>query len=144
MIIISLCLSFGLIIIYYSLLKEAKELNWFKGNKKIFNLISLPIGIIFVAFILTSTFTSLASNYDEEKEIVITNIYENSGYWGFKSLSSYTIEGKTENDEEIVLHISILMPLSFKKKIDELSIGNIMKVKYTNGLNYLYYYEICN
>ena len=140
-IIISFFLSAGLVLVYFSLLKEAREYNWFNGNIKKYNLISLPILFIFIIFIIASSFTSLASNNDEEQEIFITNISEYGGFGGFEVFSSYTIEGKNDSGEEIIVHVSLLMPNSFKRRIEELSTGDVITVKYTKGLNFLYYYE---
>lgn len=141
MIIISCVISIGLVFVYFSLLKECKELNWFKGNIKIFNWISLPIFAIFILAILGTAFSNLASKKDVEQRILITEIIENRGSRGLKSLTSYSIYGKTDNEEEIYVGVYVLMPIEFKTEIEKLVVGDFVYVKYTKNLNLLYFCE---
>lgn len=114
MITISIGLSVGLVFVYLSLLRESKEFNWFKGNTKKFKAIALPVLIIFTSSILASTFSSLASNEDTGQIIVITDVTENRGVWGYTSSSDFSLTGKTDTGEEITIYVSVMMPYKFK------------------------------
>lgn len=141
LIVLSCILSIGLVLVYFSLLREAKELKWFKGNTKIFNYISLPILIIFILIIIIPTLSSLASKKDPEQRITIVNICEDQGFGGFKSLSSYSLSGITDSGEEITIYVSVLMPIKFKNIITSLSIGDVVYIKYTKNFNFIYFCE---
>ena len=127
---------------YWDLVLEVgKRKKWFKKTRKKMTVILFIICIACCTLVLFSALSSYARSTDNYKEVEIIDIVENDGFGGYWHTKSFTIYYKDEQNETSG-HISILSSNKFKKKIIELHRGEIIKIKITGGLNYIYDFDV--
>lgn len=140
MIILSIITSIGCVVIAFELIKEGKELGWFKNNFNKYKIVCYIVGGIFSLLILLNMTFSIAQKSDPTTNVTVTDIIYVSGR--FTALDSYTLYCETDDGEELTVEVSVFSSNKFKKQVSLINKGDKLKIKYTKSkFNNLYDFE---
>lgn len=140
-ILISVCVSIGFFIIALSLIKEGKDLGWFKNSFLKFKIIILIISSILSISVIIYGGLSLATKSDVNSEVEVKEIIVSSGFGGFSIFESYTLYCIKEDGTEIILTVPIYCSKDFKNRVGLIKKGDHILIKYQKIFNSAYYFE---
>lgn len=142
MIILSIIISIGCVLVAFELIKEGKELGWFKNNFNKYKIVCYIVAGIFSLLILLNMTFSIAQKSDPTTNVIVTDIIHDSGRGGFTAFESYTLYCETDNGEKLTVFVSVFSSNKFKKQVSLINKGDKLKIKYTKSkFNNLYDFE---
>lgn len=141
-ILISVCVIIGFFIIADTLIKEGKELGWFKNNFLKYKIIVLIISCILSISVIIYGGLSLATKNYVETSVEVEEIIISSGFGGFSIFESYTLYCVKEDGTECNYTIPVYCSKEYKNKVSTLKKGDQILIKYQKTMNSVYDFEL--
>lgn len=142
-IILSIIASIGSVVIAFELIKEGKELGWFKNNFNKYKIVCYIVGGICSLLMLLYMTISIAQESDTSTtNVTVTDVMCESGVGGYTAFESYTLYFETDDGEKLTVDVSVFSSNKFKKQISLINKGDKLKIKYTKyKFNIFYDFE---
>lgn len=123
----------------FILIKEGRDLGWFKKRFNTFKIITIVTGICVSILIAGYMFFSISYRESVLEDLEVVNIEHRGSLWGLMDTHVLFLKN---NDGDIIRVQTILgSSKALYNSIENLKVGDKINIKYVAGVNNLYYIE---
>lgn len=127
------------ILLTFILIREGRDLGWFKKNFETFRIITIVSGICVSMLFVGYMFFSISYKEAVLENLEVVNIVHRGSLWGLMDTQALLL--KSNNGDIIRVQTILGSSKDLYNSIENLKVGDKINIKYVAGVNNLYYVE---
>lgn len=129
----------AIVVLAVILIKEGKELGWFKKKLHIYKGVVTIITFVLCLGLSVYLISGISYGDEEIKKVEIVDIIKNGSYAGI--MDYYSLQIKTDDGTEMWVSTPLFASEELNQQAENLEIGDIVTIKYVNNTQSVYYIE---